>query len=32
MMWGCVTWEGVSFASKIDGRMDGDLYLINFEG
>ena len=27
MMWGCMTWEGVGFASKIDGRMDGDLYL-----
>ena len=27
MMWGCMTWEGVGFANKIDGRMDGDLYL-----
>ena len=27
MMWGCMTWEGVGFASKIDSRMDGDLYL-----
>ena len=27
MMWGCMTWEGVGFAIKIDGRMDGDLYL-----
>ena len=27
MMWGCMTLEGVGFASKIDGRMDGDLYL-----
>ena len=27
MMWGWMTWEGVGFASKIDGRMDGDLYL-----
>ena len=26
-MWGCMTWNGVGFASKIDGRMDGDLYL-----
>ena len=25
MMWGCMTWEGVGFASKIDGRMNGDL-------
>ena len=22
MLWGCMTWEGVDFASKIDGRMD----------
>ena len=27
MMWGCMTWQGVGYASKIDGRMDGDLYL-----
>ena len=27
MMWGCMTWEGFGFATKIDGRMDGDLYL-----
>ena len=27
MMWGCMTWEGVGFATKIDGRMDGDLYF-----
>jgi len=27
MMWGCMTWEGVGYAAKIDGRMDGDLYL-----
>ena len=27
MMWGCMTWKGVGFATKIDGRMDGDLYL-----
>ena len=27
MMWGCMTWQGVGFATKIDGRMDGDLYL-----
>ena len=26
MMWGCMTWEGVGLTSKIDGRMDGDLY------
>jgi transposase len=27
MVWGCMTWEGVGYAAKIDGRMDGDLYL-----
>ena len=24
-MWGCITWEEVGYACKIDGRMDGDL-------
>ena len=27
IMWGCMTWQGVGYATKIDGRMDGDLYL-----
>jgi len=27
MIWGCMTWEGVGYATKIDGRMDSDLYL-----
>ena len=27
MMWGCMGWDGVGYATKIDGRMDGDLYL-----
>jgi hypothetical protein len=27
MVWGCMTWEGVGHACKIDGRMDGDLYV-----
>ena len=26
MMWGCMMWEGVGYACKIDGRMDGELY------
>ena len=26
-MWGCMTWQEVGYATKIDGRMDGDLYL-----
>ena len=25
MMWKCMTWEGVAYACKIDGKMDGDL-------
>ena len=27
MLWGYMTLEGVGFATKIDGRMDGNLYL-----
>jgi len=27
MVWGCMGWDGVGYAAKIDGRMDGDLYL-----
>jgi len=27
MVWGCMLWDGVGFACKIDGRMDGDLYI-----
>ena len=27
MMWVCMTWEGVGYACKIDGQMDGDLYV-----
>src|SRR3954447_10785612 len=26
MMWGCMLWEGVGYACKIDGKMDGKLY------
>ena len=26
MMWGCMTWDGPGYATKIDGRMDADLY------
>ena len=26
MMWGCMLWEGVGFACKIDGNIDGELY------
>ena len=27
MVWGCMLWEGVGYACKIDGRMDGELYV-----
>ena len=27
MIWGCMTWERVGYAAKIDSRMDSDLYL-----
>ena len=26
MMWGCMSWDGVGYFYKIDGRMDGELY------
>ena len=26
IVWGCMTWEGVGYACKIDGKMDADLY------
>jgi len=27
IMWGCMSWEGVSYATRIEGRMDADLYV-----
>ena len=27
MMWGCMSWEGVGYATRIDERMDADLYV-----
>jgi hypothetical protein len=27
MVWGCMMWDGIGYACKIDGRMDGDLYV-----
>ena len=27
MMWGCMTWDGVGMACKIDGKMDANLYV-----
>jgi transposase len=26
MMWGCMLWEGVGYATRIEGNMDGKLY------
>ena len=30
-MWGCMTWDGIGLACKIDGRMDTDLYVQTLE-
>ena len=27
MMWGCICWQGPGYTTKIDRRMDRDLYL-----
>lgn len=27
MMWGCMSWEGVGYGCKIDGKMDADIYV-----
>lgn len=26
MVWGCMMWDGVGYATRIEGRMDGELY------
>ena len=26
MMWGCMTYDGVGFISRIEGNMDAELY------
>jgi hypothetical protein len=26
MMWGCVFWEGIGYATRIEGKMDAELY------
>ena len=31
MLWGCMSWEGVGHAAKIDGRMDSGLYCAILE-
>ena len=25
-MWGCMSWDGVGYATRIEGKMDGQLY------
>ena len=27
MLWGCMIWDGPGYASRIDGRMHGDLFI-----
>jgi hypothetical protein len=27
MVWGCMFWDGAGYACRIDGKMDGDLYV-----
>ena len=27
MMWGCMTWEGIGYATRIKGKMDAELYV-----
>ena len=27
MMWGCITWDRPGYATRINGRMNSDLYL-----
>jgi hypothetical protein len=27
MVWGCILWDGVGYACRIDGRMDAELYV-----
>jgi transposase len=31
MVWGCMLWNGPGYACKIDGRMNGDLYIKTLE-
>lgn len=26
IMWGCIGWKGVGFATRIDSKMDAELY------
>ena len=31
MMWGCMRWDGVGHVTRIEGRMDADLYVLIME-
>jgi hypothetical protein len=26
MIWGCIFWEGIGYATRIEGKMDAELY------
>ena len=26
MIWGCINWEGIGFACRNEGKMNGELY------
>jgi hypothetical protein len=26
MMWGCIFWEGIGYATRIEGKVDAELY------
>ena len=27
MLWGCMLWDGPGYACRMDGRMDGELFI-----
>ena len=27
MIWGCMSWKGIGYATRIEGSMDADLYV-----
>ena len=27
MLWGCMAWDGVGYATRIEGKIDVDLYV-----
>ena len=31
MMWGCMGWDGIGYATKIKGKMDADSYVTIME-